>query len=114
MKKALSNGATFGNFHRGKWGSFSATKFQSGLFLRRQKLIGDFNVKSPQSVNEKRIDFEIKSISAITRDPLDLPSPETSWRLNQSKRYRTVTLSGTFIVESGVVFVPQNSKAAYF
>ena len=49
----LSNEVDSGNFHRQKWGCFVATKFQTGTFLRRQKLIGDFKVKNHQSVNEK-------------------------------------------------------------
>ena len=74
LKRALSNGATFGNFHRGKWGCFVATKFKKAMYLGRQKLIGDFNVKSQMGNRHKRIDSEIKSISAITLGPLDVPS----------------------------------------
>ena len=77
-------------------------------------MIGDFKVKSPQSVIEKIIDFEIKSISATTPLPLDVPSPEGSRRLSQSKRYRMSYLSGTFTVKSGGVFRPQIPKGHVF
>ena len=77
-------------------------------------MIGDFNVKIDQSNHQKRIDSEIKSISAITLDPLDVPSSEARGRLSQSTRYRMVPLSGTFTVESGGVFVPQNFKSYHF
>ena len=77
-------------------------------------MIGDFNVNIDQSNYQKRIDSEIKSISSISRRPLDVSSPEGHGRLSQTKGYRTVPLSGTFTVESGGVFVPQISKWACF
>ena len=77
-------------------------------------MIGDFKVKSPQSVIKKRIDFKLLTISAITLRPLDVPPAEARKRLSQSKRYRTVPLSGTFTVKSGGVFVPQISKVHDF
>ena len=88
----------------------SCHKIPKAIHFRRQNLIGGFKVKIDQSVNEKRIDSKIKTISAITFGPLDVPSSEARRRLSWRKRYRTVPLSGTFTVESGGVFVPQNSK----
>jgi hypothetical protein len=84
------------------------------MYLGRQNLIGDFNIKSHQPITEKRIDFKLLRISAISRGPLDRRRAEDCWRLSQSKRYRMVPLSGTFTVESGGVFVPQISKTATF
>ena len=91
-------------------GVFRRHKIQNDLILRRQNFIGDFKVKSPQSNQRKRIDSKIKSISAITRRPLDVKSSEARKRLSQSERYRTVPLSGTFTVKSGGVSSPQKSK----
>ncbi len=84
------------------------------MHLRRQNLIGDFKVKIDQPITEKRIDSEMKTISAITRDPLDRKSPEARCRLSQSERYRMSRIQGTFTVESGGVFVPQLFKTQYF
>ena len=60
------------------------------------------------------IESKLKTISAITRDPLDRKTSEDCKRLSQSARYRTVTLSGTFTVESGGVSSPQLFKTASF
>ena len=95
-------------------GVFRRHKIQNDLILRRQNLIGDFKVKSPQSNQRKIIDFKVKTISPITRDPLDVPSAEESRRLSQSEGYRTVPLSGTFTVKSWGVFRPQISKRGTF
>ena len=100
------------NFHRQKLASKVATKFQKASFKGAKNLIGDFKVKIDQSNHIKRIDSEIKSISRISLDALDVPSSEDRGRLSQSKPYRTSYLSGTFTVKSGGVFVPQNSKTA--
>ena len=53
----------------------------------------------------------MKSISAITLDPLDRKTSEDCKRLSQSERYRTVPLSGTFTVKSGVFRRHNFSKA---
>ena len=111
---ALSNELPFGNFHRQKLGCFVCTKFLNGMFLRRQKLIGGFKVKSPQSNQRKWNQSKTKCISRITRDPLDVPSSEESRRLSQSQRYRMSYLSGTFTVKSWGVSCAQNLKRAHF
>jgi hypothetical protein len=95
-------------------GVFLCHKIPKWINLGAKSLIGDFKVKSQMGNQQKRIDSEIKSISAITLDPLDVPSPEGHGRLSQSKRYRMVPLSGTFTVESGGVFVPQLFKRHLF
>ena len=77
-------------------------------------MIADFKLKSPQSVNEKRIDFKLNSISAITLDALDVKSAEGRRRLSQSKGYRMVPLSGTLTVKNGPQKLPQNSKSYHF
>ena len=66
-----------GTFTVKSGGWFLRHKFPKRVHLRRQKLIGDFKVKSPQPNTENRIDFtKLLRISAISRGPLDVPGPE--------------------------------------
>ena len=106
--------ALSGTFTVKSGGVSSPQLFKRASIKGAKNLIGDFKVKSPQSINKKRIDFEIKSISAITPLPIDVPSSEARGRKSELTLYRTVPLSGTFTVESGGVFVPQLLKTHEF
>ena len=95
-------------------GVFLCHKIQKGINLRRESRSADFKIKSHQPITEKRIDSEMKSISAITLDPLDRKTSEDCKRKIELTRYRMVPLSGTFTVESGGVSSPQLFQSHVF